>query len=81
MAPSLREIIHQAWSIPGIHPRMVRQMLIQKSAARPRLKKTETGGKNNARKYRQTSLVGDAAVFAMMDRKERVERGFLSIVR
>jgi len=50
MAPSLLEMIHQAWRIPGIQPRMVRRQLIQKSAVKPRLKNTETGGKKIATK-------------------------------
>lgn len=40
---------------PGIQPKIERQMLIKKSAPQPVLMKTESGGKNNAKKYRQMS--------------------------
>lgn len=59
MAPSLREMIYHACRIPGIQPKIDKQILIQKSAAHPRLKKTARGGTKMARKYNRTSRVGD----------------------
>jgi len=53
--------------IPGIHPRIVKPILIQKSAAHPRLKNTATGGSAIATKYRITSLVGDTLDVMMKD--------------
>ncbi|KIM76216.1 hypothetical protein PILCRDRAFT_826579 [Piloderma croceum F 1598] len=49
--------MYHAWIIPGIHPSIQRQILIQKSAVQPRLKNTVKGGRKIARKYRHTSLV------------------------
>ena len=40
---------------PGIQPRMSRQMLMSKSAPHPTFRKTETNGRNSARKYRHIS--------------------------
>lgn len=59
IAPSLLEMMYHACNTPGIQPRILKQTLIQKSAAQPRFKKTETGGRKMARKYRQTSPVED----------------------
>jgi len=59
MAPSLFEMMYQACKTPGIHPRIQRRMFIQKSAVQPRFKKTDTGGNNIARKYKQTSPLDD----------------------
>jgi len=50
IAPSLLEIMYQACKTPGIHPRMERQTLIQKSASKPLLKKTARGGRIKAKK-------------------------------
>ena len=41
---------------PGIHPRILSKMLIRKLESQPVLKKTASGGRKRARKYRQTSL-------------------------
>lgn len=59
MAPSLLEMMYQEWMIPGIHPKIHSRMLIQKSAAHPRLKNTGKGGMIIAKKYSKTSLVGE----------------------
>lgn len=40
---------------PGSHPKIVSRMLMMKFESQPVLRKTATGGRNIARKYRQTS--------------------------
>lgn len=44
---------------------MHRRTLIQKSAAQPRFRKTETGGKRIARKYRKTSPLEETTLVMM----------------
>ena len=47
---------YMAWMIPGIQPRIVKQMLIKKSAPHPRSRKTPRGGKIKAKMILQISL-------------------------
>lgn len=51
-----RLITYIAWMIPGIHPRMVKQMLIRRSAPHPRSRKTPRGGRMKAKMILQMSL-------------------------
>ena len=44
---------------PGIHPKIVKQMLMMKFDSQPVLRKTGMGGMKIARKYRRTSEVDD----------------------
>jgi hypothetical protein len=41
---------------PGIQPRILSRMLMRKFESQPVLKKTASGGRKRARKYKQTSL-------------------------
>jgi hypothetical protein len=41
---------------PGIHPRILNRILIRKFESQPVLRKTESGGRKRAKKYRRTSL-------------------------
>lgn len=59
-AGSCLEITHQAWRTPGIHPRIVRQMLMRKSAVHPLLRNTAKGGIKIATRYAKTSDELDA---------------------
>jgi len=60
-AGSCFEMTHQAWITPGIHPRMLKPMLIRKSALHPVLRKTARGGRKMATRYAKTSDELEAA--------------------
>lgn len=47
---------YRAWIIPGTQPRMVKQMLISRSAPQPRSRKTPRGGRMMAKMILQISL-------------------------
>ena len=49
---------YKAWITPGSQPRMVRQMLIRKSAPHPRSRNTPSGGRMMAKMILQMSLEG-----------------------
>jgi hypothetical protein len=54
-------ITYKAWMIPGIQPRMVKQMLIRMSALHPRSRKTPSGGRIKAKNILQMSLRGEVS--------------------
>lgn len=47
---------YRAWMMPGMYPRMVRRMLMSRSAPQPRSRKTPRGGRMTARMILQMSL-------------------------
>lgn len=47
---------YKAWMTPGNQPRMVKQMLIKRSAPHPRSRKTPRGGRMMAKMILQMSL-------------------------
>lgn len=47
----------RAWMIPGMYPRMVKQILIKRSAPQPLSRKTPIGGRMMARMILQMSLL------------------------
>lgn len=51
-----RDGTYMAWMIPGIQPRMVKQMLMRRSAPQPRSRKTPRGGRTMAKMILQMSL-------------------------
>lgn len=51
-----RDRTYMAWMIPGIQPRMVKQMLMSRSAPQPRSRKTPRGGRMMAKMILQMSL-------------------------
>jgi len=55
-------MIQRAWTIPGIYPRQVRRMLINKSAPQPRSKNTPSGGRRTAQMMEKMSLPAPAMV-------------------
>ncbi len=43
------EIIHTAWTMPGMYPKIVSRMLSQKCRPKPTVRKTPTGGSRIAK--------------------------------
>jgi len=48
-------MIYNAWMTPGIQPKIVRRILIKRSAWHPRSKKTPRGGRKMAKRILQMS--------------------------
>jgi len=55
-------MMYNAWMIPGMYPRMVRQILIKRSAPQPRSKNTPSGGRRIAQMIEKISLPAPAIV-------------------
>lgn len=68
------KVTYKAWMTPGNQPRMVKQMLMRKSAPHPRSRKTPRGGRIMAKIILQMSLWSKLAMFLSSSHDELREQ-------